>query len=419
MSNSGARTTEGSILRPTRGWVLRWAAAVVFVAGSWSHLVGCQDKAAPQGAPTPRPDPRVSSAEPPASAPAPTVAPAASAPVPVDAGPPAPFVATPKRTDPIVAPVATAPHVGWPGPVQPEADVAWLARLTRGTIHLVKANAGGSSVTLRVRFEDGARALFKPEQKKWRTGFRGEIGAYHVDRLLGFGRVAVVAGRVLDHALLRAHLVHSGADTAWLARFDEEVMAHSGGVAGALIAWHARPLVSDPPPSDFTDALDTSAPLRKHIAERLPEWSDMLVFDHLIHNTDRWSGGNVLTLGRGGPVVFLDQAAGFNPWRPDTKMNRRLAATCRFRRATVNAIRARRGRETLSSRLADSLAHDPLAPVLGARAGQDLEARLITLADHMDACEEKLGSAMTSFEVQEPAAAQGQADAAPAVQDSG
>lgn len=271
---------------------------------------------------------------------------------------------------------------------------------------------------MRVRFDDGHRALFKPEQKKWKTGFRGEIGAYHVDRLLGFGRVAAVAGRVLDHALLRAHLVHSGADATWLTRFDEEVIAHDGGVSGALIAWHSRPLVSAPPPADFAAALDTSAPLRRSIGERLPEWSDMLVFDHLIHNTDRWSGGNVLTLGRGGPLVFLDQAAGFNPWRPDTAMNKRLSASCRFRRATVNAIRARRGRGTLSSKLAASLAHDPLAPVLGARAGQDLEARLTGLADHMDACEEKLGSTMTSFEVEAHGAAQ-LPDAAHAAPDAG
>ena len=266
-------------------------------------------------------------------------------------------------------------------------------------------------MTLRVKFEDGHRALFKPEQKKWKAGFRAEIGAYHLDRLLGFGRVAVVAGRIVDRKLLRAHLVHSGADKKWLARFDDEVLDHEGSVYGALIAWHRGRLVSAAPPQDFTDGLDTAQPLRRAVAERLPEWSDMLVFDHLIHNTDRWSGGNVLSLGSGGPLIFLDQAAGFNPWRGKPQMNKRLTATCRFRKATATAIRARRGRQELSAQLVKSLSQDALAPVLGQRSVEGVEARLSSLADHIDACEEKLGPHMTSFDAQPLATDGGISDA--------
>ena len=43
--------------------------------------------------------------------------------------------------------------------------------------------------------------------------------------------------------------------------------------------------------------------------------TDVVVFDYLTANTDRWGGdnANVLTRGRGGPLVFLDNGAGFPP----------------------------------------------------------------------------------------------------------
>ncbi len=413
MTNTGARTTVRSILRRAAKWIAQPAAflsgAVLLAPAATSCDQGGADKAQP-GAPAlsatpPKTQPLARPKAPAALRPSSSVAEMQ------DAAPPPPITEKSRKAKAPEPPSPVAPHTGWAGPIQPEGDAAWLTRLRLGAITVVKANAGGSSVSLRVKFEDGHRALFKPEQKKWKAGFRSEIGAYHLDRLLALGRVAVVAGRILDRTLLRAHLKHSGADSKWLARFDDEVLDHDGSVYGALISWHRGRLVSAAPPRDFTDGLDSPQPLRSVVAERLPEWSDMLVFDHLINNTDRWSGGNVLSLGNGGPLIFLDQAAGFNPWRGKSQMNKRLTANCRFRKATVTAIRARRGRQDLSTQLTKSLSQDALAPVLSERSVQGVEARLVSLADHIDACEERLGPKMTTFEVQQSPRDAGPGDA--------
>ena len=52
-------------------------------------------------------------------------------------------------------------------------------------------------------------------------------------------------------------------------------------------------------------------------ADRGAELSDLVLFDYLIHNIDRWGGGftNVRTRGEGGPLVFLDNAGGFGAGR--------------------------------------------------------------------------------------------------------
>ena len=122
----------------------------------------------------------------------------------------------------------------------------------------------------------------------------------------------------------------------------------------------------------------------------LRDLSNCVLFDYLIGNTDRWSGGNILALGKGGPLIFLDNAAGFTPWRRDKTLDERLAPLCRFRAATVAALRAVGPAATparrLSALLADSLAGDALAPVIGQTQLSATDARLAALLDHVQRC---------------------------------
>ncbi len=287
------------------------------------------------------------------------------------------------------APVAA----GCFGPIAPGGDGPALTRLASAPITAVKPNRGGSSVTLRVRFDDGGRAVFKPEQKHWRVGHRAEIAAYHLDRRLCFLRTAPVAGRSLDAKLLRRHLEANGADEKFLKRFDDEVIVRDGHVDGALIAWHEKSLANAEPPRGWSDA-DGGA-VTSELAARLPEYSDMMVFDFVADNSDRFSGGNVLSLGKGGPLIFLDNAAGFTPWRKDTTLEKLMKPLCRFRRATVEALRAvgpaaAPGRR-LSALLEASLARDALAPVLNKAQLAAADARLAALLEHVDGCVDSLG----------------------------
>ena len=75
---------------------------------------------------------------------------------------------------------------------------------------------------------------------------------------------------------------------------------------------------------------------------RPAELSDLIVFDYLTQNVDRWGGDftNLRIRGPGGPLIYLDNGAGF--WLGEQRlglMEARLKALQRFRRATVEAVR--------------------------------------------------------------------------------
>lgn len=287
------------------------------------------------------------------------------------------------------APKPSAVNAGLPGPVDPARDADALSRLAAEPIASIVENRGGSSVTFKARFADGARAAVKPEQEKWRVGHRAEIAAYHLDRVLGLGRVAPVAGRRFERAALRAHLVAAGAKDDWLARFDRDVIDRNAVIDAAVIAWHPKTLGRAEPPRGWTDGLSSDEGPRADVASRLGEWSDMVVFDFLIDNTDRWSGGNVLTLGPGGPLIYLDNAAGFSPWRNGATTRERLDPLCRFRKPTIDALRALTARG-LGATLAKSLKHDALSPVLNDGQLAELDVRARLLLEHADRCVARL-----------------------------
>lgn len=337
----------------------------------------------------------MSSAAPVASASAP--APSASASAAVRVRPP------PERAPPVPTSLlgalprpGGAEHAGFAGPVDASRDKQWLERLASAPITELTRNPGGATITIRVRFSDGTRAVWKPEQKHSASNFRAEIAAYHLDRIVGFSRTAAVVGRSLGYPHVLEHLEASNADPEFIERFRAEVPARDGRVAGAMIAWHAGKLVSAEPPKGWTEGLRSKEPVREELAKRMPEWSDLIVFDFLIDNTDRWSGGNVLSLGGGG-LIFLDNAAAFAPWRAsrgETNQSR-LEPVCRFRRATVEALRAlgpaAAPEARLGARLERSLAGDPLAPVLGKAQLRAVDTRVERLLEHVERCTTELG----------------------------
>ena len=291
----------------------------------------------------------------------------------------------------------------------PESRLA--ARATRevlatGEIVEVERGRGGRSLGFRLTFADGSRAYFKPEQTFSGMHWYAEIAAHHLDHALGLDRAPMVVGRSIPWSSLE----HAAGDDA---RVSEVVVGEDGLVRGAVIAWIEERLVPlrapvgwerwirlDPSPTvtpfsrprawyRAVDAEDAGAPVLEpapdepDTEERAAELSDLVVFDYLVHNPDRWSDNstNVRTRGEGGPLVHLDQGAGFSPRRARLRlMDARLEAAQRFRRITIEAVRA-----LDLEAYAHALETDPLAPILDPRQLEHLAERRTYLLDHVDA----------------------------------
>jgi len=314
----------------------------------------------------------------------------------------------------------------------PARDRAILEALRSEEIVAVERGRGGRSLAFRVTLASGARAYFKPEQTFSGTHWYAEIAAFHLDRALGIHRTAPSTGRVLPWALLEPAAIGDG-------RIDEIVVGEDGMVRGVLVAWIEERLVPLDPPDDWmadlritaaagttpfvparelrrlrgtpdaalldagtlADAdvgasgaldagpIDASAANGWDRERRAAELSDLILFDFLIHNGDRWGGGftNVRTRGADGPLVYLDNAAGFSRRRARlTTLDLRLTYVQRFGSALVRRLR----RFELDG-YEQRLATDPLAPVLDEQQLAHLEERRVAALAHVDALVEVHG----------------------------
>jgi hypothetical protein len=276
----------------------------------------------------------------------------------------------------------------WPGPVVVSKDKSIRRRLLQTIPLRVAVNRGGTTLSFQVWFSDGQRALFKPEQRKTHANFRAEIAAYHLDRMFGWGRVAVVVGRLFPLVVLQQAAEQLPAIQQ---RIEQEVVVHEGQVQGALIAWHSGRLVDASPPSGWQKKIhefnrsDTLA----------ASWTDMVVFDALIDNTDRWSGGNILGYHSKQQLLFLDNASAFLPWRAKRHAywTKPIEELCGYRKSTVHMLKSwnskKNGQGSLGEQLGKSLTSDPMAPVLKPAVLQAVDERLQRIIEHWQLCETK------------------------------
>jgi hypothetical protein len=289
-------------------------------------------------------------------------------------------------------------------------DVAQRRALATEPIASVERGRGGRSLGFKITLADGTVGYFKPEQSFSAAHWYSELAAYYLDRALGFGRVPPAAGRRIAWRELRRA---AGSD----ARIEELAIADDGTLRGVLVAWvpelsrlslgrgWERWIRIDPPPrasplvrpAEYRDAVnrdDEPAVAEEELAgepdraDRPAELSDLLVFDYLIQNVDRWGGGNtnVRTSGRGGPLLFFDNGAGFWPNPRVPLMEARLQIVQRFQRSTIDALR-----RFDRAAFARSLATDALAPVLDAAQIDGIVTRRDVVLEHVRALEERFG----------------------------
>jgi hypothetical protein len=288
----------------------------------------------------------------------------------------------------------------------PSDDV--LESLREQPVVRAKKGGGGRSLSFRVTLGDGTVAYFKTEQT-FAAHWYSEVASFHIDRMLGLRRVTPVAARKLPWSRLSRA---AGTDP----RVSELRIGKDGSVRGALIAWIDGKLVPAALPDGWEAWLRVDEPKGatpfqraggwrsgKHkwaadvephapdTPDRPAELSDLVLFDYMIGNLDRWGGNftNVRTLGHGGPLVHLDNANGFH--RRDggrDLLDAQLTAVQRFRRSTVDAIRA-----FDPSELEKRLEREPAGPILDREQLDALEVRRQRLLEHVDEMQHAHGAA--------------------------
>jgi hypothetical protein len=298
-----------------------------------------------------------------------------------------------------------------------EPDASKIASLRDAAIAEVKKGKGGRSLAFQITLEDGTRGYFKPKQSFSAAHWYSEVAAYYLDRELGLGRVPPTTGRRFNWSALKKA---AGGDD----RVSELRIAADGTIKGAFIWWIPHPLkrlrmgrkwerwvrvqrtlpiTPYQRPVDYRadlnrrpgirEATDPSRSLAREpdTEERPAELSDLILFDYLTQNVDRWGGGftNVRTRGPGGPLIYLDNGAGF--WLGEQRlglMEARLKALQRFRRSTIEAIRA-----LDVGALEKRMQADPLSPVLNEKQLDGLRQRRQAVLDHVDRLIARFGEA--------------------------
>ena len=298
-----------------------------------------------------------------------------------------------------------------------EPDAQRIESLRSAEIVEVKKGKGGRSLAFQITLADGTQGYFKPQQTFSAAHWYSEIAAYYLDRELGLDRVPPTTGRRFQWSQLRA--AANGDE-----RISELGIAPDGTIKGAFIWWipeplkrvrmgrnwerwirvqSALPITPYQRPVDYRsdlnhrpgirEATDTRRPIAQSpdTEERPAELSDLIVFDYLTQNVDRWGGDftNVRSRGEGGPLVDLDHGAGF--WRGNPRRGlreARLKAVQRFRRSTVEAVRS-----LDIERFSRRLSADPLAPVLNDKQLDGLAQRRRALLEHVDAMIARFGEA--------------------------
>ncbi len=221
-------------------------------------------------------------------------------------------------------------------------DDVLIQRLRSQPVVRLKFNKGGSSLSFRVDLADGSRAAFKPAQTNLQTIPRKEVAAYRINRLLGLAAVPPATPRMVSRAEIFSHLHPETLPLLPRIRA-ETVFDPRGNTAGVMMVW--VPVIKDSG-LDSAEGIAESTrwltqgqeiPADKHaLAAQL---ADLLVFDFLISNPDRYSGGNMMTSGDGSRLLFMDNTLSFfiEP-QGNERTRAALARSQRFSRRLTQAL---------------------------------------------------------------------------------
>jgi len=193
-------------------------------------------------------------------------------------------------------------------------DELLIDRMRTAEVTLAKLNKGGSSISFRLEFADGSRAAFKPEQINPQSVPRKEVAAYRLNRWLGFNAVPPATMRTFHRDDLIGKLPP---ESQFLAnRINAETVFDAEGFTrGELSYW--IPVIVDSHLDTLENVLNwwrwmtVGEEIPPEKVEMMQQLSSLLIFDLLTNNSDRFSGGNLMTSKDGRVLFWMDNTFGF------------------------------------------------------------------------------------------------------------
>ncbi|MEO0324042.1 MAG: hypothetical protein AAF447_13865 [Myxococcota bacterium] len=312
--------------------------------------------------------------------------------------PPAPETA-PVRDAPLEAPLDAPDDLRFP-PSEDAAGDGFLHDDLLGALANARPRefkpVGTTSIVFRMKTRSPHTAAFKPRTRQHRFGWKSEIAAYRLARLLAMPEVPPAVARRLSfrdirNALHRTVAEDQGAIDALRAGI---LWEPNGTVWGAAIYWipDMEPLELDARGTRWGPWLAQGTPLASGDEGRARDVSRMIVFDVLIGNWDRFSGGNVHTQPGGGQVFVRDHNAAFGAPLPRRLRDRLLAYLERVERFSEDQLQ--RLERLDADAVARALSEDPvheLDALLGPRQTAELLDRRDSILSWVGALTDRYG----------------------------
>ena len=270
-------------------------------------------------------------------------------------------------------------------------DDELLAPLGTTRVTRAKLNHGGTSLSLRIDYANGARASFKPEQIHPQSDPRREIAAYRIDRLFGLGHVPPAKETTIAVKDL-LEVSEPGYRAYYSARLFDEATIRNGHVYGELSWWipeiklakiGAHRIDERVGREIWTAHLQVGAPIPPELRSILAQISTCILFDVLIDNADRWSGSNTQMSPDGKLLYFMDNSMAFSIARYGHEVNvgamRRIQV---FSRGFVQRLRDL-SQETVVTTLAPA-SDSKLGPLINPTEIRALIARRDNMLRYID-----------------------------------
>lgn len=235
-----------------------------------------------------------------------------------------------------------------PATVFEAPDDVLLAPIGAAPVIKIRPNHGGTSLSLRLDFANGARASFKPEQTWPQSDPRREVAAYRIDRLLGIGHVPPSKPiQFTVEELINA--AEPNIKTYVTRRLTDEGIARDGVLHGMVSWWIPEirdakigKLRVDESESvdEWTGYLQIGVPIPPHYRSMVEQLATCIIFDIIVDNADRWSGSNTKASPDQKTLYFMDNTLSFSQFTWGHENNvRPMRRIQKFPRGLIQRIR--------------------------------------------------------------------------------